>query len=187
MSQQQTTQRTPQMRSSSAGQLRTNRTTQIVIGVMIGVVLLLAALVIHGFLPQGSTNPSTFPNAHFSISLSGGLNGQLVTNDVKACGTLQATNGYKIDADGTLNGASYELLILIPTYKQPASYSTAGNHAAATISLTEVKLGSYSWESQGTQGSITVNGNAQSGSFSATLVNAATNAQAQISGTWLCS
>ncbi len=180
MSQKQKFQRVTQI-SPTANRKQVGARTKIIVGIIILVIVVGGGLGIFAIIRQHNT-----PSNVFNISVSGSITGSIKINTVNACGMSQDSAGYEIDASGSINSTSYELLLLIPTYQQPGTYSTTSSGATATVSLTEMSIGSQAWVSQGNAGSIVVDNTSHSGTISATLVSAATNAHAQITGTWSC-
>lgn len=181
MSQKQTL-RFKQQTSPPAGRKPLGTKTKF-IGGIVALVIIVGALGIFALIHQlGSPTASNT----LRISVSGSLQGSLTITTINACGTGQNLAGYEIDASGNIDATPYEFLLLIPQYQQPGTYSTTGSEANASISLTAISLGSQAWVSQGNTGSIVVNQNSHSGTFSTALISTANNAQAHITGTWAC-
>jgi hypothetical protein len=167
----------------------------ILTGGLLIVLVILGGLGIFFIIQQANSTSSSSSTANqssasnsgitFSVTFSGAVSGPLSINTVNLCGPTQSTTEYNVDASGTINGTAYEFAIIIPQYKGPGNYSSTGNTATAAISLTNINESSQTWGSLGLQGSAIVNSDGQSGTISATIVNAS-QAQEQVSGTWAC-
>jgi len=123
----------------------------------------------------------------FNFSFSGAVNGTLAVGTVKYCGVSADNSEYHVLLDGTVNGSGYTLEIISTPYTGPGIYNSASNTytvmAPATFDQDWSSVTTWPFQS----GSVVVNNDAQSGSISATLLDANNNnTPVQVSGTWRC-
>lgn len=174
--------------------------TKFIGGIVAGIVLVGAGLGIFAFLQQQNTGSASANNTDssteqpsnsgtpFSVSFTGSVTGPLAVSAVNLCGaTEEEASTYEVDANGSINETTYSFTILILKYHGPGTYSTAGDSAAAAVSLVNLDNSTQTWVSQGNKGSAIVSSDGQSGTITATLGNPNNNKlQAQVTGTWSC-